>query len=214
MYITTQFATMKNSTLRLKLGIAGISAASFSIFTTPDSAQAISLVKTIHITSAVPTYIQISEVVATQTGTGNDVALATAGATATALNTYGASNVSYAIDGIYPSAYPQIYHSNGTSGDYLDVTLANPTDLSSISIYGRTDFQAGRDIYNLALLDTTGNILFSANNLDANNPNYVVTVALPTTVATAVPEPFTVIGTLIGGTAALRMRKKLKVLAE
>jgi hypothetical protein len=28
--------------------------------------------------------------------------------------------------------------------------------------------------------------------------------------STAVPEPFTVIGTLIGGTAALRMRKKLK----
>ncbi|PSB57342.1 PEP-CTERM sorting domain-containing protein [Chamaesiphon polymorphus] len=28
--------------------------------------------------------------------------------------------------------------------------------------------------------------------------------------ATAVPEPFTIIGTLIGGTAALRMRKKLK----
>ncbi len=202
---------MKNSTLRLKLGIAGISAASFSIFTTPDSAQAISLVKTIHITSAVPTYIQISEVVATQTGTGNDVALATAGATATALNTYGGgSNASYAIDGIYPSAFPLVYHSQGTPGDYLDVTLVNPTDLSSISIYGRTDFQSGRNIYNLALLDTTGNILFSANNLNAENPSNVVTVALPTTVATAVPEPFTIIGTLIGGTAALRMRKKLK----
>ena len=31
---------------------------------------------------------------------------------------------------------------------------------------------------------------------------------------TSVPEPFTVIGTLIGGTAAFRMRKKLKALAE
>jgi hypothetical protein len=30
------------------------------------------------------------------------------------------------------------------------------------------------------------------------------------TVATAVPEPFTIIGTLVGGTAALRLRKKLK----
>ncbi|WP_373544440.1 PEP-CTERM sorting domain-containing protein [Chamaesiphon sp.] len=29
--------------------------------------------------------------------------------------------------------------------------------------------------------------------------------------ATAVPEPFTMIGTLIGGTAAIRLRKKLKV---
>lgn len=32
--------------------------------------------------------------------------------------------------------------------------------------------------------------------------------------ATAVPEPFTVIGTFIGGTAALRMRKKLKSTAK
>ncbi|NJR32538.1 MAG: PEP-CTERM sorting domain-containing protein [Chamaesiphon sp. CSU_1_12] len=28
--------------------------------------------------------------------------------------------------------------------------------------------------------------------------------------STAVPEPFTVIGTLVGGTVALRIRKKLK----
>lgn len=31
---------------------------------------------------------------------------------------------------------------------------------------------------------------------------------------TSVPEPFTVIGTLIGGTAAFRMRKKLKMVAK
>jgi hypothetical protein len=31
-----------------------------------------------------------------------------------------------------------------------------------------------------------------------------------TTSSTAVPEPFTIIGTLIGGTAAFRMRKKVK----
>jgi streptogramin lyase len=33
-------------------------------------------------------------------------------------------------------------------------------------------------------------------------------------VSTAVPEPFTVIGTLVGGTAAIRMRKKLKSTGE
>ena len=32
--------------------------------------------------------------------------------------------------------------------------------------------------------------------------------------STAVPEPFTIIGTLIGGTTALRMRKKLKAIAK
>lgn len=34
------------------------------------------------------------------------------------------------------------------------------------------------------------------------------------TTTTAVPEPFTIIGTLVGGSAALRMRKKLKAIAE
>jgi hypothetical protein len=32
--------------------------------------------------------------------------------------------------------------------------------------------------------------------------------------ATAVPEPFTIIGTIIGGTVAIRMRKKLKTIAK
>lgn len=32
--------------------------------------------------------------------------------------------------------------------------------------------------------------------------------------ATAVPEPFTIVGTFIGGTAALRMRKKLKAISK
>ena len=35
-----------------------------------------------------------------------------------------------------------------------------------------------------------------------------------TGLSTAVPEPFTIIGTLIGGTAAIRMRKKLKASAN
>ncbi len=35
-----------------------------------------------------------------------------------------------------------------------------------------------------------------------------------TPTGTAVPEPFTIIGTLVGGTAALRMRKKLKSTAK
>jgi hypothetical protein len=36
----------------------------------------------------------------------------------------------------------------------------------------------------------------------------------PTSPSTSVPEPFTIIGTLIGGTAALRLRKKLKAEAD
>ena len=56
---------------------------------------------------------------------------------------------------------------------------------------------------------------FTSGDLDASAPNVALGMALyydapivPT--PTAVPEPFTVIGTIVGGTAALRMRKKLK----
>jgi hypothetical protein len=44
------------------------------------------------------------------------------------------------------------------------------------------------------------------------NPDPIIdepTGSSPTT-STAVPEPFTIVGTPIGGTSALRMRKKLK----
>ena len=46
---------------------------------------------------------------------------------------------------------------------------------------------------------------FAINQVSLNTLNPTVT-ANPT----AVPEPFTIVGTLVGGTAALRMRKKLK----
>ena len=42
-------------------------------------------------------------------------------------------------------------------------------------------------------------VFLKLNSFSSTNPD-----------ATAVPEPFTIIGTLIGGTAAVRMRKKLK----
>jgi hypothetical protein len=38
--------------------------------------------------------------------------------------------------------------------------------------------------------------------------------APPPPTPTAVPEPFTIIGTIIGGTAAFRMRKKLKAITK
>ena len=43
-----------------------------------------------------------------------------------------------------------------------------------------------------------------------NTANQVLFDNVSLNTATSVPEPFTVIGTLVGGTAALRMRKKLK----
>jgi hypothetical protein len=49
-------------------------------------------------------------------------------------------------------------------------------------------------------------VLTNAGSPTATGSYSLVATALP---AAAVPEPFTIIGTLVGGTAALRMRKKL-----
>ncbi len=54
-----------------------------------------------------------------------------------------------------------------------------------------------------------GDLSLIGQNTSAGFNTYVSTVAAATP-ATAVPEPFTIIGTLVGGSAAMRMRKKLK----
>ena len=52
----------------------------------------------------------------------------------------------------------------------------------------------------------------SFNNRTANLAFDITGVDASTGPSTAVPEPFTIVGTLIGGTTALRMRKKLKAI--
>ncbi len=52
---------------------------------------------------------------------------------------------------------------------------------------------------------------FGFNDIKGSgNGTYGITASSAAESATAIPEPFTMIGTLVGGTAALRMRKKLK----
>ncbi len=51
------------------------------------------------------------------------------------------------------------------------------------------------------------------NNFTAGDANFVLS-GNAVTASTSVPEPFTIVGTLIGGTVALRMRKKLKSAAD
>jgi hypothetical protein len=57
---------------------------------------------------------------------------------------------------------------------------------------------------------TTPSIISGVTSF-ASVPNvYTINGSISQAGATDVPEPFTIVGTLIGGTAALRMRKKLK----
>lgn len=70
--------------------------------------------------------------------------------------------------------------------------------------YGLIAQTAGETFNQLTFGNTNvGTDFFGFDNLTVGTLSQVAP-------ATAVPEPFTIIGTLVGGTAALRMRKKLK----
>jgi len=145
---------------------------------------------TIHITNTAVNYLQVAEVVASQFGTGIDKALTTQGGTATALTTYqpGVSDPINAIDGNTGGNYytDHIYSSNFATSDYLDVTLAAPTTLSSLTLYGRTDCCSGRDLYTVSISNAAGTVLYSGN-LDATGVTHSATVAFDA--PSAVPEP-------------------------
>jgi hypothetical protein len=76
-------------------------------------------------------------------------------------------------------------------------------------ISSRQDFITGLSGAEGATIDpVSGDFLFSTFG-SGNEIFQVQGFQAPSTPTTAVPEPFTVIGSLIGGTAAVRMRKKL-----
>ncbi len=56
--------------------------------------------------------------------------------------------------------------------------------------------------------------LATVNGASAGTDNFIGFSSLPTAPVTSVPEPFTVIGTLIGGTAAFRIRKRLQATSK
>ena len=103
-------------------------------------------------------------------------------------------------------------NNTGTNARNPGLYNANPAGATGLQYDGFTTaitaqalgLSAGNHTIKLAIADVGDGIYDSAvflklNSFSSINPD-----------ATAVPEPFTIVGTLIGGTAALRMRKKLK----
>ncbi|MEO1375175.1 MAG: discoidin domain-containing protein [Cyanobacteria bacterium J06635_10] len=181
---------------------------------TSGAAQAASLVSQIKVTSASGQWLQISEVFANEYGTGNDLALTSAGATATGTGNWNpASNPLKAIDGAGIKSYPDIYHSDGRgANEYLLVDLATPSMLESITIQGREGCCSNRDVFNLELFNEVGESIFTASNLDATGLNgHSVTVNLPKPVeSTSVPEPTSMLGILaLTGLGAASLKGKL-----
>ena len=85
-------------------------------------------------------YLQASEVMAISADTGLDLALTSGGATTVGSSNYGHSSGVSAIDGVAPSGFPNIFHSDSNDGSpFLEISLAVPSTLDDIIIYGRSD---------------------------------------------------------------------------
>lgn len=177
----------------------------------------------IHISSAANDYLQISEVVALNYG-GMDVTYAgVPGTTAFAPDQYSAtSQPGNAIDGAVPyyrSYYdnPGIYHSQFSTGGYLDV-MFNPSNFASLTIYGRQDTSPDgscchqRDVYNVSILNAQQQVLYSGM-LDARSGSATVNFDR---LGAAVPEPASwalmITGFGLAG-AALRRRRSVAATA-
>ncbi len=104
------------------------------------------------------------------------------------------------------------FNDNGIDAQNPGLYNANPAGANGLQYDGFTTaitaqalgLTPGNHTIKLAIADVGDGFYDSAvflklNSFSSTNPD-----------ATAVPEPFTIVGTLIGGTAALRMRKKLK----
>lgn len=125
-------------------------------------------------------WLQVSEIIATQASTGNDLALNLVGAVASGSPSYSkAANPSNIISGVGPDIYPRIYHSKNNDGlAWVKATLKTEAELDSITIYGRKKGDSRRDIYNISVLNTEGEIIFSKRNLSASNKSNSVSVDL------------------------------------
>ncbi|MDZ4375638.1 MAG: hypothetical protein U1C74_30015, partial [Phenylobacterium sp.] len=165
--------------------------AALALMAAPVQAATVIGAAKIRITNALPTWLQVGEVQAFEDLTGVNVALASNGATATGSGNFtAASSPDKAIDGLAPADYPLIYHSNGAGADeFLEITLAGPTDLSSLTIFGRADSFGNRDVYNVSIFDVGGQTLFSGQLDNSALAGGAGTLTFGST--GAVPEPAT-----------------------
>ena len=167
----------------MKIAFA-IAAAAIATTAIPAGAVTVVNATSVRITNAIPTWLQVAEVQALSFGAVN-VAAASNGATAAGSAEYqnnGFATPNKAIDvntgGNYYTDF--IYHSGTTAGSqFLTVTFAAPTTLSSLTVFGRTDCCNERDRYNYEIFGANGILLASGALSGVGGPGTVMFDAVP-----------------------------------
>ena len=120
-------------------------------------------VTTIELIQNVNETFQIAEIQAFQTGTGINKALSSNGGVASA-STEGYGTVAGIVnDGNLDGNYPNVWHSNDPdyAGAKVTVTLAAPTSIDSVTVFGRTDCcQNRQDDFNLIMRNAASQIVY------------------------------------------------------
>jgi hypothetical protein len=188
---------------RMLFGLVAIFASNFA-------SAALINVSEIRISSAVNDWLQVSEFVAWSNFTNSDLALTSAGASVTATDFYlgnsscnsNTSNASCAIDGVSFVDYPNIFHGDNVGGfnTILTVTLAAPSTIDWIEIFGRNGCCTTRDVYDISFFDSAGNMLSSLSNVVGSS------IRAPNRVEVSEPSVLALLGL---GLLGLRFRRKV-----
>jgi PEP-CTERM motif len=193
----------------------------FALLTLSGAANAATVIGAtkVRLVSAGPTWIQVGELQAVETGTGNNVALASNGAIASASSIFCQTcGPDKAIDGNTNTDYftaPGIFHSGSPSGqEFLEIDFASAANLSSLTIYGRSDYPVEnfRDQWIVSIFNGAGATLYSGNLGSIITPGTPVTVNFDPFVGGGVPEPATWALMIAGfGLVGASIRRRSKV---
>ena len=219
---------MTETGLKMKK-LAGLAIAAAAVAATPAHATAFGI-KSVVIQVATANWLQVAEVQALNTFASNVAATANGGV-ATSSGQYsgtgylvqsGAGNtINGTIGGSYFSGTPSqwIFHSDSTStSEFLKITFASVQDLQSLSVYGRTDCCATRDVYKITLYDASNSVVATFNNQSANNAAHRAALTFTQNygvVPVPVPEPATWLAMIVGfaalGGAMRRSKPRIRV---
>ncbi len=162
--------------------------------------------------------LYLSEVVLAQQGSGNDLALTTAGAIASGTAKQSQKKANYVIDGIIPKKGKRAYYfkANKNTLPTLTIKLAQLGNIDTLNVFGKLKLKKSKNYLGVRFLDIKGNTIYQIKNLKKGlRKNKYKPLSLPNRVGatlSSVPIPASVWLFISGlvGVAAVARRKKHK----